>query len=449
MNQRPPRGPQRGRGPGRGPARGSGAGASPFHRGPLDLSPLPMTPADNAVIPRAIVNVAIQHPSIFRKRLVTVDPAARPGDWVKVETEEGEHLGFGLFNPKSEIAIRLVFPARAELTSSLWDTILDRSISIRRDTLRLDSVTDAYRLIHAEGDGLPGLVVDRFGDVLSVEVFQLGMWRRARDIVAALAQRLGTEHWLIQTSPHVMAQEGFDAPPLTSERLRDSVTITEHGTRFRVRFEGSHKTGFFCDQRENRRKLASFCRDKSVLDLCCYSGGFSVQAKKLGGAAEVTGVELDEVPLRLAQENANLNQARVKFVQADVFPYMRDMIRAGRTYDVVVLDPPKLIRSRAELDEGTRKHFDLNRLAMQLVAPGGMLLSCTCAGLLSREAFQKLLCAASRQAGDPIGEAEGDFRRRGPREMRFLEFTGASEDHPVASNFPESEYLNAAWMRLD
>ncbi|MCA9105504.1 MAG: class I SAM-dependent rRNA methyltransferase [Planctomycetales bacterium] len=449
MNQRPPRGPQRGRGPGRGPARGSGAGASPFHRGPLDLSPLPMTPADNAVIPRAIVNVAIQHPSIFRKRLVTVDPTARPGDWVKVETEEGEHLGFGLFNPKSEIAIRLVFPARAELTSSLWDTILDRSISIRRDTLRLDSVTDAYRLIHAEGDGLPGLVVDRFGDVLSVEVFQLGMWRRARDIVAALAQRLGTEHWLIQTSPHVMAQEGFDAPPLTSERLRDSVTITEHGTRFRVRFEGSHKTGFFCDQRENRRKLASFCRDKTVLDLCCYSGGFSVQAKKLGGAAEVTGVELDEVPLRLAQENANLNQARVKFVQADVFPYMRDMIRAGRTYDVVVLDPPKLIRSRAELDEGTRKHFDLNRLAMQLVAPGGMLLSCTCAGLLSREAFQKLLCAASRQAGDPIGEAEGDFRRRGPREMRFLEFTGASEDHPVASNFPESEYLNAAWMRLD
>ena len=408
-----------------------------------------MTPADNAVIPRAIVNVAIQHPSIFRKRLVTVDPTARPGDWVKVETEEGEHLGFGLFNPKSEIAIRLVFPARAELTSSLWDTILDRSISIRRDTLRLDSVTDAYRLIHAEGDGLPGLVVDRFGDVLSVEVFQLGMWRRARDIVAALAQRLGTEHWLIQTSPHVMAQEGFDAPPLTSERLRDSVTITEHGTRFRVRFEGSHKTGFFCDQRENRRKLASFCRDKTVLDLCCYSGGFSVQAKKLGGAAEVTGVELDEVPLRLAQENANLNQARVKFVQADVFPYMRDMIRAGRTYDVVVLDPPKLIRSRAELDEGTRKHFDLNRLAMQLVAPGGMLLSCTCAGLLSREAFQKLLCAASRQAGDPIGEAEGDFRRRGPREMRFLEFTGASEDHPVASNFPESEYLNAAWMRLD
>ena len=125
-----------------------------------------MTPADNAVIPRAIVNVAIQHPSIFRKRLVTVDPTARPGDWVKVETEEGEHLGFGLFNPKSEIAIRLVFPARAELTSSLWDTILDRSISIRRDTLRLDSVTDAYRLIHAEGDGLPGLVVDRFGDVL-------------------------------------------------------------------------------------------------------------------------------------------------------------------------------------------------------------------------------------------------------------------------------------------
>lgn len=422
---------------------------APLHRGPLDVSPLPLVPNEGQAIPRAVVQVAIQHPSIFRKRIVHVDPKAGPGDWVKVETDEGEHLGYGIFNPKSEIAIRLVFPGKTTLNAGMLHQLFDRAISIRRDMLKLDAVTDAYRLIHAEGDGLPGLVVDRFGDVLSAEIFHLGMWRRARQIVDDLAERLGTKHWLIQTAPHVLPQEGFDAPAISSPELRQTITIQEYGTRFRVRFEGSHKTGFFCDQRDNRAKLAKYCEGKSVLDLCCYSGGFSVQAKKLGQAAEVTGVELDEAPLQLAQENANLNQVRVRFVQADVFPYMRDMIRAGKTYDVVVLDPPKLIRSRAEVDEGTKKHFDLNRLAMQLVAPGGVLLSCTCAGLLSRETFQRLLCAAARQAGDPIGEAVGEFRRRGPREMRFLEFTGASSDHPVAGNFPESEYLNAAWMRLD
>ena len=142
-----------------------------------------------------------------------------------------------------------------------------------------------------------------------------------------------------------------------------------------------------------------------MLDLCCYTGGFAVQAKKLGNAAEVTGVELDEAPLQLARENANLNQVRVNFVQSDAFAYMRDMLRNGRQYDVVVLDPPKLIRTRDELEDGRRKHFDLNRLAMQLVRPGGLFLSCTCSGLLDDAEFFKLLHSASRQAGELLGNA--------------------------------------------
>jgi 23S rRNA (cytosine1962-C5)-methyltransferase len=215
-----------------------------------------------------------------------------------------------------------------------------------------------------------------------------------------------------------------------------------------VRFAEGHKTGFFCDQRENRRRLAAYCAGKSVLDLCCYTGGFAVQAKKLGNAAEVTGVELDEQPLELARENARLNQVRVNFVQSDAFAYMRDMLRNGRQYDVVVLDPPKLIRTRDELEDGRRKHFDLNRLAMQLVRPGGLLLSCSCSGLLDDLEFMKLLHSASRQAGPLLEESPGPKPHHAPRTMQILDKTGAAPDHPVASNCPESEYLRAVWMRL-
>jgi 23S rRNA (cytosine1962-C5)-methyltransferase len=275
------------------------------------------------------------------------------------------------------------------------------------------------------------------------------MYQRAAAILAELGPRCGTRHTLIKPSPQMLAQEGFAGEPIASDSLPSQVTITEFGTRFRVRFAGGHKTGFFCDQRDNRRMLASFCRDRTVLDLCCYTGGFAVQAMRLGGAAEVTGVDLDEEPLQLARENANLNQVRVKFVQADAFAYMRDMLQNERTYDVVVLDPPKLIRSRAELEEGSRKHFDLNKLAMQLVAPGGLLLSCTCAGLLSESEFLRILFAAARQSG-PLDSTltPSGAPRRLPRTVQVLAKTGAAADHPVAANCPETEYLNAVWLRL-
>jgi 23S rRNA (cytosine1962-C5)-methyltransferase len=195
--------------------------------------------------------------------------------------------------------------------------------------------------------------------------------------------------------------------------------------------------------------LASFCQGKTVLDLCCYTGGFAIQAKKLGGATDVIGVDLDADPLELAKENANLNQVRIKFAQADAFAYIRDMFATGRTFDVVVLDPPKLIRSRAELEEGARKHFDLNRLAMRLVAPGGIMLSCTCAGLLSHDEFLRMIYASARQAGREIAPAtEERGARHAARQVQILAKAGAAADHPVATNCPETEYLQAVFMRL-
>jgi 23S rRNA (cytosine1962-C5)-methyltransferase len=389
------------------------------------------------------------HPLIYRKRIARVDREAEAGDLVEVRDGDGQRAGYGLYNPKSELALRMLSRGEEPPDEAWWRQRLEAAVKLRVEILRLNEVTDAYRLVHAEGDGLSGIVIDRLGDVLSVEAYSVGMYQRAEAMVELLAPLVGTKHYVVRGGPATLAQEGFEAAELASPELPRRVTIQEFGTRFRVDFAAGHKTGFFCDQRDNRRILASFCRDKSVLDLCCYTGGFAIQAKKLGGAKEVIGVDLDAEPLELAKENANLNQVRVKFAQADAFAYIRDMMAGGRTFDVVVLDPPKLIRSRAELEEGTRKHFDLNRLAMRLVAPGGLMVTCTCAGLLSHDEFLRLIYASARQAGREVAPATTDRgARHAVRDVQILAKYGAAADHPVATNCPETEYLQAVFMRL-
>lgn len=389
------------------------------------------------------------HPLLFRKRIDRVDRDVAPGDLVEVYGGDGNLAGYGLYNPKAELALRMLSGPEELPDEAFWTRKLTEAVKLRREMLRLDDATDAYRLIHAEADGLSGLVIDKLGDILSAECFSLAMYQRAQAIVELLGPMVGTKHWLVRPGPATLSQEGFEGADLSSPEAPPRVTIQEFGTRFRVDFAASHKTGFFCDQRDNRRMLAGFCKDKSVLDLCCYTGGFAVQAKKLGGAGEVIGVDLDEAPLAVARENANLNQVRAKFVQADAFAYMRDMLANNRRFDVVVLDPPKLIRSRDELEEGTKKHFDLNRLAMRLVAPGGVMLSCTCAGLLTPEEFLRMIYASARQAGEEVSPATADrYARHAARHVQILAKTGAAADHPVAANCPETEYLQAVWMRV-
>jgi len=389
------------------------------------------------------------HPLIYRKRIERTSREVTPGDLVEVSGPDGKLAGYGLYNPKAELALRMLSGASEPPDETFWKRKLAEAVKLRREVLRLDDVTDAYRVIHAEADGLSGLVIDKLGEVLSAECFSLAMYQRAQAIVEMLGPMVDTMHWRIRPGPATLAQEGFEGEELSSADAPPRVTIQELGTRFRVEFADSHKTGFFCDQRDNRRMLAGLCSGKSVLDLCCYTGGFAVQAKKLGGAGEVIGVDLDEVPLAVARENANLNQVRIKFVQADAFAYMRDMLANSRRFDVVVLDPPKLIRSRAELEEGTRKHFDLNRLAMRLVAPGGIMLSCTCAGLLTPDEFLRMIYASARQAGEEVSPATADrYARHAARHVQILAKTGAAADHPIAANCPETEYLQAVWMRV-
>lgn len=424
---------------------------------PLPEITEPLVPPLHLAWPAVYLRSPVRQPNVFRKRILKVDPGVKPGDWVIVyaplpAAEEHEEpnpqiLGYGIYNPKAEIALRIVRFGDRPPDQEYWNGLLSRAVQLRRETLRLDEISNAYRVVHAEADGIPGLVIDRFGSVLSLEAYSLGMYLRAPTIAESLHAQLGTTHWVLRAAPQMLAQEGFERPFKQSVGAPRQVQIEEYGTRFRVRLdEPSHKTGFFCDQRENRKRLSEFCSGRTVLDLCCYSGGFAVQAKRLGHAAEVTGVDLDEHPLEQAKANANLNQVRIRFVQADVFPYMREMIRTSKQFDVVVLDPPKLIRSRAELEEGTQKHFDLNRLAIQLVRPGGILLTCTCAGLLPGHEFRQLVARAAGHAAPPRDNSSPEFRHG--RNLQIFAQSGAAADHPVASNCLASEYLHAIWARV-
>ena len=395
-----------------------------------------------------------RHPNIFRKRIERAEGNPQPGDWVAVyatdmdpNENQKKHdpllFGYGIYNPRSEVAVRLYFWQTQLPTLADWDSLLSQAVHLRHHTLQIPKTTNAYRVLHGESDGFPGLVVDRYGDCLSAEVFSLGMAQRAPEILERLHPLLGTKHALVRPSPQFTSQEGAIWQDSKSENFPAYVTIEENDVKYRIHFGTGHKTGFFCDQRENRAILASHAAGKSVLDVCCYSGGFSVAAAKSGQASEVVGVDLDEEALVMAKKNADINDVRVRYVHADAFAYMRDMARNNKQFDIVVLDPPKLIRSRTELEEGTRKHIDLNRLAIQLVKPGGILLTCCCGGLLDGPSFMQVVQSAARATGtNPDGT-----RARG-RVVQIFETRSAAMDHPVATHCPETGYLKAYWCRI-
>jgi 23S rRNA (cytosine1962-C5)-methyltransferase len=268
----------------------------------------------------------------------------------------------------------------------------------------------------------------------------LGLHLRLPRWLPMLHELAGTRHARIHVDQEIASAEGIKlslTAPITSA-APTKVRITEHGVRYEVDFAEGHKTGFFCDQRDNRRRLADFTRGARVLDLCCYTGGFALAAAKLGDAADVTGVDLDETAVAQARRNAQLNQlstAKIRWVHADAFAYARQMRVNGEQWDVVVLDPPKLVMTRepAGAAEGHRKYEDLNSLGIMLVKPDGLFVTCSCSGLVSLEAFENHVIKAAHRLG---------------RRLQIIATTGAGPDHPVYSNCLESRYLKVLWARV-
>jgi 23S rRNA (cytosine1962-C5)-methyltransferase len=371
------------------------------------------------------------HPWIFQK--MVEKPAGRlpPGSVVDVVDREGQWVGRGFYNGHSRITLRILTTESGELIDAdFFIRRMGRAIALRREWLRLDKEADAYRVVNSEGDGLSGLVVDRFGGVLVLEFFSAGMFRFREAIRAALEGHFPGSRYYWFAEEHVQKQESFDCRPPDPPGPE---VIQENGVRFRMVAGSRHKTGFFLDQRDNRRTLASFCAGKRVLDICCNTGGFAVYAKALGGADEVVGIDLDEEALAVARQNAGLNQVRIRFVQTDLFPWLRDAIGQGQLFDVVVLDPAKQTRDREEVDYALKRYLDMNRLALQAVARGGIFLTCSCTGLVSEYDFLETLRRAAWQAG---------------KELQILRLAGAGADHPFLAHAQEGRYLKAVFCRV-
>lgn len=387
-------------------------------------------PSQNLPLVRLKTERRSNHPWIFQKMVEKPDPKPRPGSIVDIQDRTGEWVGRGFYNGHSRIALRVLTDRHDEaVDAAFFRRRLGRAIELRRQTLGLDAVTDAYRLVHSEGDDLSGLVIDRFADTLVIEYFSAGMWKQRDLIRRTLAEFYpeGDFYWFAEE--HVAKQESFDCSVPTPPA---PVTITEHGLKFRVAPGLKHKTGFFADQRENRKRLAELSAGKRVLDLCCNSGGFAVYAKA-GGASEVVGVDLDEEVLELAKHNGRVNKTPVRFVQADIFHWLRDAALNGEQFDSVILDPAKMTRDREQILPALKKYLDMNKLAMGVVKPGGILLTCSCTGLVSEEQFLDSIRRAAFYAN---------------RTVQILEVRGAGADHPWLAHVPESRYLKAVFCRV-
>lgn len=390
----------------------------------------PMNPEQPSVV-RLKIERKSNHPWIFQKMVERPGVKPRPGSIVDIVDATDHWVGRGFYNGHSRIALRVLTEDFEEaVDEDFFFRRIAEAVSLRREVLKLDAVSDGWRVVHSEGDGLSGLVVDRYGDLLVVEFFSAGAFRHREWIYAALRAQFPGCRFYAFAEEHVQKQESFD---FRAPEAPEPSVITEYGLKFRASPGSGHKTGFFADQRDNREYLARLCGGKSVLDICCNSGGFAIYAKARGGASEVTGIDLDEEILEIARKNAHLNDAKVKFVQSDLFPYLRDAAVRGDEWDVVILDPAKLTRDREQVIAALKKYNDMNKLAMSVVKPGGILLTCSCTGLVSEEEFLDMIRRAAFFAG---------------RQVQILKVAGAGADHPVMAHVKESRYLKAVFCRV-
>src|SRR5688572_12332277 len=301
------------------------------------------------------------HPWIFQRLVDKPAQRPKPGAIVEVLGVDGDWIGRGFYNGHSRIAVRILEThPDIDVDAAWFARKIAAAVSLRRDVLKLDEVSDAWRVVHSEGDGLSGLVVDRYGDLLVVEFFSAGMFRHREWIYDALKAQFPGCRFYSFADEHVQKQESFDYRPVYSGGTGTvpPAVITEYGVKFRADPAGAHKTGFFADQRENRQWLSQQVEDKTVLDLCCNTGGFAVYAAARG-AGEVIGVDIDADVIEIAKANGKLNNVRPRFIQADIFPWLRDAGIRGDQYDVVILDPAKMTRDREQVIPALKKYLDM------------------------------------------------------------------------------------------
>jgi 23S rRNA (cytosine1962-C5)-methyltransferase len=370
-----------------------------------------------------------RHPWIFSGAIEKIAGKPGAGDTVAVQSAEGKSLAKAAYSPKSQIRARVWTFGDEEVDVAFFRARLAEAIALRA-ALPASRHTNALRLVHGESDGLPGLIVDRYADVLVAQFLAAGVERWREPILDLLAELTACEAIFERSDAEVRKLESLPQRVgfARGNRNASRCPIIEYGLNFRVDVEQGQKTGFFLDQRENRQRVRELAAGREVLDGFSYTGGFSIAALA-GGATRVTAIESSAAALEVARENlaANpLDAGKVDFVEGDVFAELRRLRDRGARFQMVVLDPPKFAPTAAQARNAARAYKDINLLALKLLAPGGLLATFSCSGGVSAELFQSIVAGAALDAG---------------AHARIIERFSAAADHPVALEFPEGEYL--------
>jgi 23S rRNA (cytosine1962-C5)-methyltransferase len=378
-----------------------------------------------------------RHPWVFSGAVAGVQGYVGRGDVVDVATAAGEWLARGTWSSDSQIRARLfTWQPDEALDNALLRRRIERAVAGRQHYLDANPGTDCCRLVFAESDGLPGLIVDRYGPFLVAQLLTQGVSRRADEIAALLAEIVSPQGIYERSDAAVLEKEDLQPREglLWGEEPPEEVTVSHAGRRFLVNMRAGQKTGFYLDQAENRRRVAAHCAGADVLSCFSYTGGFEVWAAA-GGAARITAVDSSGPALATLEANMRLNGAAtpVETVEGDVFRILRQYRTEGRTFDVVILDPPKFAHSQGQIERATRGYKDINLIAMQILRPGGVLATFSCSGLISADLFQKVAFGAALDA---------------QRDVQIIERLGQSPDHPVLLSFPEGEYLKGLICRV-
>ncbi|MCP9451635.1 MAG: class I SAM-dependent rRNA methyltransferase [Nitrospira sp.] len=372
------------------------------------------------------------HPWVYGSHIHGIKGQPVPGDLVQVLRPDGRRHGVGLFNPSSKITVRLLTFEDEPIGEDFWRRRIGQAIRLRQ---RVVTGTNAYRLIFGEGDRLPGLIVDRYGDVLVMQTLTYGMDRRKEVLADLLVQEVGATAVYLRNDAKSRRLEGL---PLERRFLRGGgpleVEIKEGAARFVVNLERGQKTGWFCDQRGNRLVAAGLAIGGEVLDVFCHTGAFGIHAA-LAGAHSVEGLDVGEEVLTMARRHAVMNhvEERCLYRKVDAFEEMRHLVKTGRRYDLVILDPPAFARSRQALPRALAGYQDINRLGIMVLKPEGWLVTSSCSQPVSEEALWTAIQSAAREAR---------------RQIRLIDRRGQGPDHPMLATMPETRYLKCFMVQV-
>jgi len=378
-----------------------------------------------------------RHPWVFSGALDKIKGTPVNGEVVKVVSASNEFLAYGYFNDQSRVAVRLLEWSEEVTIDEEWYAKRIQAAIASRSHLLENSDTNAYRLIFSEADFLPGLIVDKYADFLSVQILSSGIESAKEIIIPILCNTLKPKGIFDRSDATARTHEGITAENglLWGEAPAEFIAVKENGITYHINIAEGQKSGFYCDQRDNRRILAEYTAGKSVLDCFSYSGGFSLNAFK-NNAMEVFSVDSSALAIDTLKQNIKLNQFDKKnhtAIQSDVNKQLRAFKEEGRKFDIVVLDPPKYAPSRSALDRAARAYKDLNRLGLSLLESGGLLATFSCSGAVDIETFKQIIAWAALDAG---------------KEVQVIKQFSQPEDHPVRLSFPEGEYLKGLLVRV-